>query len=157
MNVQTSSVMAPPAPRSLEGMLLPMAMMRDILIKTMFRRNLTSRLDVADALCITPPIAQELIDMARETNLIDMAWHDREFDARRAFSWIIRDAEGTYLGCFYLFPELGTRGRAKATFWLCDLPDRVGFAATLKQDLSSWLADKISPAIILTWVTRPTL
>ena len=40
MNVQTSSVMAPPAPRSLEGMLLPMAMMRDILIKTMFRMNL---------------------------------------------------------------------------------------------------------------------
>ncbi|MEM7753403.1 MAG: hypothetical protein AAF230_08320 [Pseudomonadota bacterium] len=95
--------------------------------------------------------------LTRETNLIDMAWHDREFDARRSFSWIIRDAEGTYLGCFYLFPELGTRGRAKATFWLCDLPDRVGFAATLKQDLSSWLADKLSPAIILTWVTRPTL
>ena len=40
MNVQTNGVMAPPAPRSLEAMLLPMAMMRDILIKTMFRMNL---------------------------------------------------------------------------------------------------------------------
>ena len=40
MNLQTSTVTAPPAPRSLDAMLLPMAMMCDILIKTMFRMNL---------------------------------------------------------------------------------------------------------------------
>ena len=40
MNLQTSTVTAPPAPRSLDAMLLPMSMMRDILIKTMFRMNL---------------------------------------------------------------------------------------------------------------------
>ncbi|MEM9229983.1 MAG: ATPase [Pseudomonadota bacterium] len=62
---------APVTPVRLEDLGLEVVLMRDILIKTMFRRNLTSRLEVSDALCVTPPIAQELIDMAREINLIE--------------------------------------------------------------------------------------
>lgn len=62
---------APRTPLSLEELGLEVVLMRDILIKTMFRRNLTSRLEIAEAMCITPPLAQELIDMAREINLIE--------------------------------------------------------------------------------------
>jgi hypothetical protein len=35
MNMQNTTVMAPPAPRQLHEMKLPVVMMRDILIKTM--------------------------------------------------------------------------------------------------------------------------
>ena len=34
MNMQTTGVTAPPAPRSLEAMKLPLVMMRDIMLKT---------------------------------------------------------------------------------------------------------------------------
>ena len=39
MNMQTTAVMAPPPPKRLEDMKLPIVMMRDILIKTIFRKN----------------------------------------------------------------------------------------------------------------------
>ena len=40
MNMQTSHVMAPPPPKRLEEMKLPVVMMRDILLKTMFKSKL---------------------------------------------------------------------------------------------------------------------
>lgn len=52
-----------------------------------------------------------------DENTIDLAWHLREFEAARSFAWVIRDASGRYLGCCYLFPTLGERGRAHGWIW----------------------------------------
>ena len=95
--------------------------------------------------------------LTREDNLIDLAWHDREFTARRSFSWIVRDVQEAYIGCFYLFPELGMRGRAKAVLWLCDIPARVSVASQLKDALSNWLADNLPPGIAIEWTSRPRI
>ncbi|MHA3914000.1 ATPase [Halovulum sp. GXIMD14793] len=62
---------APKSPMSLEDLGLEIVLMRDILLKTMFRRNLNTLSDIAKALSVNPPIAQDLIDMAREQNLIE--------------------------------------------------------------------------------------
>ncbi|MEO0914708.1 MAG: ATPase, partial [Pseudomonadota bacterium] len=62
---------APRSPLSLEDTGLETVLMRDILLKTMFRRSLTGLADIAKALCVVPPLAQELVDMAREENLIE--------------------------------------------------------------------------------------
>jgi hypothetical protein len=32
--------------------------------------------------------------LTREENMIDLAWHEREFTLRRSFSWIARNPEG---------------------------------------------------------------
>ena len=71
MTMQQTSVMAPPAPKRLEEMKLPIVMMRDILIKTMFRKNLDMVSDLAPALCLPIPVTQELIDMGRDQRLIE--------------------------------------------------------------------------------------
>ncbi|ARU00010.1 ATPase [Yoonia vestfoldensis] len=71
MNVQASSVMAPPAPRDLDAMLLPMAMMRDILIKTMFRMNLDLVTQVSQAICLPVSVTQQLVDLARGQLLLE--------------------------------------------------------------------------------------
>ncbi|MBM2291491.1 ATP-binding protein [Sulfitobacter pseudonitzschiae] len=71
MTMQQTSVMAPPAPKRLEEMKLPIVMMRDILIKTMFRKNLDMITDLAPALCLPVPVVQELIDMGRDQRLIE--------------------------------------------------------------------------------------
>ncbi len=70
MNMQTSNVVAPPAPRSLSGMQLPPVMMRDILLKTMFRMNLETVGELSKAICLPIPVTQELVDQAREQKLL---------------------------------------------------------------------------------------
>ncbi|MDR9427329.1 MAG: hypothetical protein RI553_04375, partial [Salibaculum sp.] len=52
MNMQTSDITAPPAPKSLEAMQLPLVMMRDIVLKTMFRKNVETVSDLARAICL---------------------------------------------------------------------------------------------------------
>ena len=71
MNMQTSNVMAPPPPKRIEDMLLPMVMMRDIMLKTLFRKNTNNVSDLARALCLPIPITQELIDLARSQSLLE--------------------------------------------------------------------------------------
>ncbi|UTH44000.1 ATPase [Loktanella salsilacus] len=71
MNMQNTGVMAPPSPRSLEGMALPLPMMRDILVKTMFRMNLTMVTQLARAVCLPVNVTQELVDLARGQLLLE--------------------------------------------------------------------------------------
>ncbi|MGV6847380.1 MAG: hypothetical protein ACWA5A_03265 [Marinibacterium sp.] len=78
--------------------------------------------------------------LTRADNLIDLAWHDREFTARRSFAWIVRDDAGTYLGCAYLYPALGRRGSGQAVTWMCDTPERLNLLARFNRRFLDWLA-----------------
>lgn len=78
MNVQTNADMAPasnvtppPPPRTLAEMQLPIVMMRDILLKTIFRKNVDMVTDIAKAICLPSSVTQELVDMAREQRLLE--------------------------------------------------------------------------------------
>lgn len=71
MNMQTAPVMAPPLPRRLQDMQLPLVMMRDIVLKTMFRKNTDMVTDLSRALCLPVPVTQELVDMARDQRLLE--------------------------------------------------------------------------------------
>ncbi|WP_420005426.1 ATPase [Arenibacterium sp. LLYu02] len=70
MNMLNTTVMAPPAPKGLGEMRLPLVMMRDILLKTMFRKTLDTVSDLSEAICLPAAVTQELIDMAREQRLL---------------------------------------------------------------------------------------
>ncbi|MDX2483406.1 MAG: ATPase, partial [Pseudodonghicola sp.] len=70
MNMQTSPALAPPSPRSLDELQLPTVMMRDILLKTMFRKTTETVSETAQALCLPVPVTQELTDMARAQRLL---------------------------------------------------------------------------------------
>ncbi|MGB3244813.1 MAG: ATPase [Sulfitobacter sp.] len=71
MNVQPNAVMAPPPPKRLEEMRLPIVMMRDIILKTIFRKNIDLVSELAAAVCLPIPVTQELVDMGREQRLIE--------------------------------------------------------------------------------------
>lgn len=73
MNVQTPppNVLAPPACRSLAEVGISLVMMRDILLKTMFRTNLDQTSAIARAICLPVPLTQELIDLARTQRLLE--------------------------------------------------------------------------------------
>lgn len=71
MNMQTPSVTAPPAPRSLAETGLSPVMMRDILLKTMFRTNLDLVSEISRVICMPVQITQELVDAARGQRLLE--------------------------------------------------------------------------------------
>ena len=72
MNMQTPpAVTAPPAPRTMADTGLSMVMMRDILLKTMFRMNLDLVSDLSRVICLGVPVTQELVDLARSQRLLE--------------------------------------------------------------------------------------
>lgn len=71
MSIENQPIMAPPAPKGLAGMQLPMAMMRDILIKTMFRMNINKVPELSKVICLPVPVVQELVDLARAQLLLE--------------------------------------------------------------------------------------
>src|SRR6056297_2108702 len=72
MNMQaTTGVQPPPPPSRLEEMRLPVVMMRDITLKTMFRKNLDLVSEIAEGICLPVPVTQELVDLGRQQKLIE--------------------------------------------------------------------------------------
>ncbi|MFY0635051.1 MAG: ATPase [Vannielia sp.] len=71
MNMEVANVIAPPAPKRLEDMQLPLVMMRDIVLKTIFRKNVETVAEISPAICLPIPVTQELVDLARTQKLIE--------------------------------------------------------------------------------------
>lgn len=42
--------------------------------------------------------------LSEEFNLLDLAWHEREFRELSSFAYVVHDANNTYTGCFYIYP-----------------------------------------------------
>lgn len=51
-------------------------------------------------------------EVTEEFNFVDLVWHECEFREGDSFTYVLRDADGGYLGCCYLYP-MG--GRTKLT------------------------------------------
>ncbi|WP_114284854.1 ATPase [Candidatus Halocynthiibacter alkanivorans] len=71
MNMETANVLAPPAPKSLEDTGLTTVMMRDILLKTMFRQSLDLVSTLSGSLCLPVTVTQMLMDLTREQKLVE--------------------------------------------------------------------------------------
>ncbi|MFM7335348.1 MAG: ATPase [Tabrizicola sp.] len=65
-----SGVQPPPSPRSLEDTGLSVIMMRDILLKSMFRTNQSQVTVLSKLICLPVPLTQELVDLARTQKLL---------------------------------------------------------------------------------------
>jgi hypothetical protein len=66
-----AGVQSPPQPRTLADTGLSLVMMRDILLKTMFRMNIDLVSDISRIICLPVPLTQELVDMARGQKLLE--------------------------------------------------------------------------------------
>ncbi|MGI3187015.1 ATPase [Nioella aestuarii] len=72
MNMQAADLnsFAPPMLRKLEDTGLQMVMMRDILLKTIFRKSIEQTSAIAEAICLPMPLTQQLVDMLRDMGLL---------------------------------------------------------------------------------------
>ncbi|MEP5761634.1 MAG: ATPase [Litoreibacter sp.] len=72
MNSQTSIGVTPPAPpKSLSDTGLSTVMMRDIMLKTVFRKNLETVSAISEAICLSLPLTQQLVEIVREQKLME--------------------------------------------------------------------------------------
>jgi hypothetical protein len=65
-----SGVQPPPSPRTLADTGLSIVMMRDILLKSMFRTNQDQVSALSRVVCLPVPLVQELVDLARTQKLL---------------------------------------------------------------------------------------
>jgi len=83
--------------------------------------------------------------LTKAKNLIDLAWHQREFEARRSFAWVIENAGGKYLGCLYVYPSIDGENSADVVWWW-----RKGIAVsnqTFRERLLDWLSGSDWPPL----------
>ena len=82
-------------------------------------------------------------------NYVDAVWHECEFRDRKSFTYVLRTADGEYLGCLYLYP-IGTRTPLTDELMACDVdvswwvtPEAydAGYYAKAFTAIQHWLAD----------------
>ena len=71
MTAETITIEPPAPPREMLELNLSQTFIRDHTLKTMLRLNLDSANRVSTALCVTPPIGNEIIDSLRQENLVE--------------------------------------------------------------------------------------
>lgn len=83
-----------------------------------------------------------------EANLIDLAWHQREFQDRSTFAYIVYTPdESEYVGCFYLYPP-GYRNESSkgcdvdASWWFTKRMKEKGYYEKLYAFLRKWLKEE---------------
>lgn len=89
-----------------------------------------------------------------DENRVDMGWHDREFTAKRSFAWIVRDGAGAYLGCAYLYPDIGATGRGQVVTWMRDMPDRGGVLTRFNSVFEAWLRPCLPASYETRWTSN---
>ena len=86
-------------------------------------------------------------ELSEEYNDLDLAWHERENRDGTSFAYSIRDAQGEYIGCIYLYP-LGQRQELSqellaydfdASWWTTNIAYSRGDYAVLYNGLRTWL------------------
>lgn len=71
MNMMATQV-PPPAPlKTLADTGLSVVMMRDVLLKTMFRKSVETAREIAETICLPVPLTQQLIDTVRAAGMLE--------------------------------------------------------------------------------------
>jgi hypothetical protein len=82
-----------------------------------------------------------------EDNFVDLVWHELEFREGYSFAYVVRDRDGRYLGCCYLYPmgrrvsltEELMRHDVDVSWWVTGDAHDGGYYETLHQALRHWV------------------
>ena len=92
-----------------------------------------------------------------EQNLIDLAWHQKEFQTRGSFTYtVVSPDESRVLGCVYLFPPRDSSVDVIIYYWVRSSELAGGLEQQLLEQLHGWLAREW-PFKCLSWPGRGPL
>jgi hypothetical protein len=82
-----------------------------------------------------------------EFDYVDLVWHECEFRERFSFSYVLRDADGGYLGCAYLYPmgrrteltEALARHDVDVSWWVTGAAYEAGYYEKAHEGLRRWV------------------
>ena len=76
-----------------------------------------------------------------EANILDCAWHQKEFELRSSFTYtVVNLAETAVLGCLYIYPTRAAGYDADITMWVHQSEAAKGLDAHLFDSVESWVA-----------------
>jgi len=78
--------------------------------------------------------------LTREQNLIDLGWHQKEFQRRSSFAYTVVSRDETQVfGCVYIYPTRKPDFDAEVYFWVRDSELDSGLEVSLELGISDWL------------------
>ena len=86
--------------------------------------------------------------VTEEFNFVDLVWHELEFRDRYSFTYVLRNSDGSYLGCCYLYP-MGRRTQLSedllhydvdVSWWVTPSAYEAGYYTKTQRALRLWLA-----------------
>lgn len=76
-----------------------------------------------------------------EENLVDCAWHQKEFEHGTSFTYTVVDlAETAVLGCLYIYPSFKPGYDAEISCWVRQSQLAEGLDAHLFESVEAWIA-----------------
>ena len=118
--------------------------------KDFILKPLTIDLNEKDFLAVTKQVDKQgnLVaptNLTSQQNLVDIAWHQKEFQKRSSFAYsILKADERDSLGCVYIFPSDNSEYQAGVTFWITKDAFDQNLALVIEQEVKKWLKDKWS-------------
>jgi hypothetical protein len=80
-------------------------------------------------------------DTSLEENLVDLGWHQKEFELRRSFTYtVVAPDESRVLGCVYLYPS--DEADVEVRLWVRREAWDDGLDAVLEGAVRSWIAER---------------
>jgi len=78
-----------------------------------------------------------------EQNLIDLGWHQKEFQMRTSFAYTVMNLdESECLGCIYIDPTVKPGYEAKVFLWVRQSQVELGLDEHLFKSVKKWIAEK---------------
>lgn len=78
-------------------------------------------------------------DLTRKQNRIDLAWHQKEFQRRDAFTYAVV-ADDVQLGCLYIQPTQVSEYDAAVYFWVSDAAVERELDVTIAECVRRWIS-----------------
>jgi hypothetical protein len=80
-------------------------------------------------------------DLSLEQDLIELAWHQKEGELKRAFNFAIMTPDGgRLLGCVYIDPPEKQGADADVCWWVRDSESGAGLEEIVSEQVRRWLA-----------------
>ena len=76
-------------------------------------------------------------EMTPDQNLADLIRHDKDFQARRGFTYTVLDPDDDIVGCVYIYPLAGDPTAANVSSWVTEA--RADLDTPLYIAVSEWL------------------
>jgi len=82
-------------------------------------------------------------DLTFEQNLIDLGWHQKEFQMRSSFAYtVVNIADSKCLGCIYIEPSYNPNYEAMILLWVRQSEMNAGLDAHLFESVKKWITEK---------------